>query len=127
MQLSETLIDKEKREFALKEIERIESLPRTKRWKAAQQFAIKYNREAAKEHMETLQIVKEAREQNLFNPTASGQKSGLRHGLTFPALVFNFITLFDDKLQGENKGEDGRQMVRKLMKTFPEYQVPRSI
>ena len=118
------------REERLKEIERIEKLPRKKRWRAAVDYYLKLNPTGklpdgqpitAKAHYmlvvkENLRLKNEAK-----NKTVSS-KGGRRLALSIPRDIEQIIRLFDPQL---NLGDDeGREMdIKEFGSVFPEFRI----
>lgn len=110
------------------EIARIEGLSRTKKWKAAQQYVLKVNPDAKKDHIAIVQDVKKQKEQLGVNKYAAG-KQGMRWGMRMPQSVLLTLELFDPELKQSVKKDANaqRKELHSLMKVFPEYCIPRSI
>ncbi len=115
----------DKKEQQLREIARIEGLPRAKRWKAAQQFTLANSSVARFEHQETVKEVAELRE-GIKNDFAVSD-GGWRHGLRIPMSIMVGLELFDPDLKEDSrKDKDAQQKeLKSLIKVFPEYAIPR--
>lgn len=113
------------KEQQLKEIARIEGLPRAKRWKAAQQFAIKTSPQAKFEHEAVVEEVKGLREEIKNDYAAS--KEGWRHGLRVPTSIMVTLELFDPDLKEDSRKNKSAQQreLKSLIDVFPEYSIPR--
>lgn len=115
----------ELKEQQLREIARIEGMPRARRWKAAQQFALKNSEVARFEHKETVKEVAELTK-DIKNDFAAS-KEGWRHGLRIPMSVMVALELFDPELKEDSrKNKDAQKKeLKSLIKVFPEYAIPR--
>ena len=109
---------------SLKEVDKIFGLTGTKRWRAAVDFAVKHNPGINIEHQAIVKEVKQLRDQqkNKFGTSGDGN-SGLRSTVRVPASIYHVLEMFDPEAFNNTKGEDGKTLVRKLARTFPEYRI----
>lgn len=113
----------------LEEVGKILGMPQTKRWKAAQQFALKHNAWARTEHAAVVKSVKEQRKElkNVYG-TSEDSNSALRWGMRMPDSILTSIKMFDPEFDRESEKrqpnpELQKEEWRKMMKVFPEYRV----
>lgn len=126
--MNETHKKVEGKQQLIDEIARIEGLSRTKKWKAAQEYVLKVNPEAKKDHDAIIKDVQRQRNQLGVNKHAAG-KQGFRWGLRMPQSVLLTLELFDPELKESTKKAPAAQKkeLHSLMKVFPEYRIPRSV
>ena len=116
------------KEEVRKEIDRILAIENDeKRWRAIRDFAVKSSPEARLEDKDVQRWAKEIRDTHP-SEFAGSTKSGLRWGLKLPATVATYLELFDPTIFNESQEiKQRKDRVRKLMKIFPEYRIPRKI
>lgn len=120
---------KKTREELLKEIERIQTLKGAKLWRAAHDFALQANPKLAREQKKLLREVDALREEQ-DDDYARSAGGHFRFGLHMSKAMIDAIRKFDptfltaDKHKNKNP-KDSNKLVKEVMKTFPEYKIPR--
>lgn len=112
---------KEERKTVLK---RLQNKKPSDRWRPAVDWLMKTNKYAKDEHEAILESIKETKSE-LNTRTASGDY--IRHGLRIPQIVLDTIFLVDpDSSLVWEKGDprEKRELLHRLMQTFPEYTIP---
>lgn len=116
----------------LDKIAKIQRMKPPEQWVAARDFALEVNPALQKEHLIHLQELEQVREEQ-ERDDASSAGGTLRLDVSIPTTIFLAIRQFDpdflmydkrDKSKYKTKRSTNRE-VRKLMKIFPEYKIPR--
>jgi hypothetical protein len=115
-----------KKQFA-KEVQRIEGLPQTQRWRAIKKLCLKHNpelREYDKLHMAEVSRQREVR----LNDFASNKTQTMRHLMMLPEYLYLAIKLMDPEFEAMNDDPvQAKPMFLKMARTFPEYSLARKI
>lgn len=118
----------EDREQYLKEIERIESLPRPAKWQAIRDLVFKMHPGYIPEELAFISDLKELRETDNFKKTGASKSGDMRHLMKLPQVVYTALIALDPDLFQEmsNTSGDSRQTWNKLYDAFPMYRVART-
>jgi hypothetical protein len=119
--------------FALNlELDKLEAIPDgPTRWRASVELINRWNPHAQAEYDAVCREVKQERSRrNLSgNSVAANDSKTMRWGIRMPQTSFDFLSLMSGTIAAMSDGTpaERRQLVNKLMKTFPEWKIPERI
>lgn len=111
-----------------KEMERIEKLPQTERWREIRKLLFKVNPSLVPLDKGHVEAVAEQREFGMLKATGASKSNDMRALLSLPQYVYMAIRVADPDFDDEQKDKDKvTALYRKLAKAFPEYSLARKI
>lgn len=118
----------EQRDKHLRQIEKIEYLPRPQKWIEAKKLLLELHPELVAVDNEFAQACKEIR-QNSESKVAASKSLNLRNTMKIPHYLYQTLTKIDPDLMIEMSGRNhGLQLLigKQLYKAFPEYRIARN-
>jgi hypothetical protein len=116
-----------KKVFA-KEVERIEQLPQTARWRAIKQLLFRVKPEFIPLDKEFIQAIKEERETEMLKETGASKSGGVRKLYSMPQYMYAMLSVVDPDFQRLNEDpNESKKLHLKVARAFPEYCLAKKI
>lgn len=112
----------------LQEIERIENLPRPRRWVETKTFLLRLRPDLAPVDRGFVEACKDLREKSTTNITAASKSGSMRNTMKLPQYLYEALLAMDPQLAtdlGGQQGEAAANMGKQLYNAFPEYRIAR--
>jgi len=110
-----------KKAFA-KEVERIEALPQTQRWREIKKLLFKVKPELIEVDRQFCEAIREERELGMLSETGASASGSTRKLYSMPQYMYATLHLVDpDFTKQQDDPELAKQTNLKLARTFPEY------
>ena len=106
----------------VKEIERIEGLPQTQRWRAIKELLFKVRPDIRKIDNDYIAALKEERETEMLNAFGASKSLSTRRLYSMPQYMYAMLTVVDPDFTRMSEDPDTTKAFhRKVAKAFPEY------
>jgi len=106
----------------VKEIERIEGLPQTQRWRAIKELLFKVRPDIRKIDNDYIAALKEERETEMLNAFGASKSLSTRRLYSMPQYMYAMLTVVDPDFTRMSEDPDTTKVFhRKVAKAFPEY------
>ena len=116
------------RKVFAKEVERIESLPQSERWRAIKNLLFKVKPELVALDREFVQDVRERREIEAYKDTGASKSGGVRALYSMPQYLYAALHLMDPEFTRlQEDPEASKDINLKIARTFPEYRLCRKV
>jgi len=111
-----------------KEVELIEGLPQTRRWRAIRELLFKVRPEIRKIDNDFIAAIKEERETEMLSVTGASKSLSTRRLYSMPQYMYAMLTVVDPDFTRMSEDPDTTKAFhRKVAKAFPEYCLARKI
>lgn len=118
----------EQRQKHLQTIEKIELMPRPRKWRETRKLLLELRPDLSTKEAEFRQACKEIR-QAQTSKTAASKSLNLRNTMKIPDYVLDALRRFDpdlnEEMSGRNHGDQWR-ISKQLYDAFPEYRIARN-
>ena len=113
----------EERTQRLNEIERIEKLPRTQKWRAMKELMLKMKPELEATDKGVCEAMREKREIDNLKSTGASKSGDMRHSLSLPEYLYLSIKAIEPDFMNFDimTKAEARAETKKVWETFPEY------
>ena len=111
-----------------KEVERIEALPQTQRWREIKRLLFRVKPELIEVDRQFIEALKEERQMDMLSETGSSKSGSTRRLYSMPQYMYAMLHLIDPeftKLQDDQ--ETSKKTNLKVAEVFPEYRLAQRI
>lgn len=111
-----------------KEVERIEKMPQTQRWRAIKELLFKVKPEIRKIDADFVDAIREERDFDMLSATGASKSMSTRRLYSMPQYMYAMLTVIDPDFTRMSEDPDTTKAFhRKVAKAFPEYCLARKI